>query len=153
MHVLHLNAKHAFNDNNLPNSDNAMRAAQSLVEYFTKSTQAMDKLLRQQRVNPVYAGRNPLKVLQDVVTRWWSTYRMLAHLRYLCKAIQVLTVNGEISASDLSEEQKCILDEVEALLKPTAKVQHLLEGDKYPTISLVAYFLHHIRVQYEKMAP
>jgi hypothetical protein len=23
-HVLHLNTKHAFNDNNLPNSDNAM---------------------------------------------------------------------------------------------------------------------------------
>ena len=42
--VLHLNAKHAFNDNNLPNSDNAMRAAQSLVEYSTKSTQAMDSL-------------------------------------------------------------------------------------------------------------
>jgi hypothetical protein len=61
-------------------------------------------------------------------------------------------VNGEISASDLSEEQKRILDEVEALLKPTGKVQRLLEGDKYPTISLVAYFLHHIRVQYEKMA-
>jgi inactivated superfamily I helicase len=78
---------------------------------------------------------------------------MLAHLRYLRKAIQVLTVNGEISAIDLSEEQKCILDESEALLKPTAKVQHLLEGDKYPTISLVAYFLHHIRVvQCEKMA-
>jgi hypothetical protein len=40
---------------------------------------------------------------------------MLAHLCYLCKVIQVLTVNGEISASDLSEDQKCILDEVDAL--------------------------------------
>jgi hypothetical protein len=78
---------------------------------------------------------------------------MLAHFHYLRKAIQVLTVNGEILArSALSEEQKCILDEVEALLKLTAKVQPLLEGDKYPTISLVAYFLHHIQVQYEKMA-
>jgi hypothetical protein len=61
-------------------------------------------------------------------------------------------VNGEISASDLSEEQKCVLDEVEALLKPTAKVQHLLEGDKNPMITLVAYSLHHIQAQYEKKA-
>jgi hypothetical protein len=151
-HVLHLNAKHAYNDDNLPNSDNAMRAARSLVEYFTKSTQAMDKLLQQQRVNPMYAGRNPLKVLQDVMTRWWSTYRMLARLRYLRKAIQVLSVNGEISARDLSEEQKHILDEVELLLKPTAKAQCLLEGDKYPMISLVSYFLHQIWLQYERMA-
>ena len=46
-HVLHLNAEHAFNDNNLPNSDNAMRAACSLVEFFTKSTQeAMANLLQ-----------------------------------------------------------------------------------------------------------
>jgi hypothetical protein len=129
-----------------------MKAARSLVEYFTKSTQAMDKLLQQQRVNPMYAGRNPLKVLQDVVTRWWSTYRMLARLRYLRKAIQVLSVNGEIAARDLNEEQKRILDEVEVLLKPTAKAQRLLEGEKYPTISLVSYFLHQIRLQYERMA-
>jgi hypothetical protein len=76
---------------------------------------------------------------------------MLARLRYLRKAIQVLTVNGEISASDLSDEQKNILDEVELLLKPTAKAQRLLEGEKYPTISLVAYFLYQIRLQYERM--
>jgi hypothetical protein len=92
-----------------------MKAAHSLVEYFTKSTQAMDKLLWQQSVNPIYEGRNHLNVLQDVVTRWWSTYsRMLAHLRYLSMAIQVLTVNGKISVSDLSDKQKNILDEVEA---------------------------------------
>jgi hypothetical protein len=151
-HVLHLKAKHAYNDDNLPHCGNAMRTAHSLVEYFTKSTQTMGKLMQQQRVNPNYSGRKPLKALQDIVTRWWSTYRMLAHLHYLQKAIQVLTVNGEILAMDLNEEQKRVLDEVKILLKLTAKSQRLLEGNKYPMISLIPSFLHQIRQQYETMA-
>lgn len=56
-HVLHLNTRHAFNANdNLPKSDNAMRAAHSQPP--------------KQRVNWLYASWNlPLKeVLKDVVT-------------------------------------------------------------------------------------
>jgi hypothetical protein len=34
---------------------------------------------------------------------------------------------------------------------PTATAQELLEGDKYPTISLVPYYLQQIRGQYEAM--
>ena len=36
-HVLHLNAKLAYLDANLPDSGNAMKSARNLVEYFTKS--------------------------------------------------------------------------------------------------------------------
>lgn len=150
-HVLNLNSKLAYNDTNLPDSVNAMKSARALVEYFTKSTQAMEKLLQQQRVNANYDGRKPLKAIQDVVTRWWSTYRMLARLRYLRKAIQVLIINEDIAATDLTPAQYKVLDEVETLLKPTATAQQMLEGEKYPTISLVPYFLHKIRCQYEAM--
>ena len=82
-HVLHLNAKHAYNDANLPDSGNAIKAAHSLVEYFTKSNQEHAKLLHQQRVSPNYQEERPLKMLQDDITRWWSTYRMVARLSYL----------------------------------------------------------------------
>lgn len=151
-HVLHLNAKLAYVDSNLPDSGNAMKTARSLVEYFTKSTQAMGKLLRQQAQNEHYAGCVPLKPLQDVVTRWWSTYRMLSRLRYLRRAIQVLVVNQSVAAIDLTPAQYDIIEDVENLLKPTAEAQRLLEGEKYPTISLVPYFLYSIRRQYEEMA-
>ncbi|KAL3759277.1 hypothetical protein ACHAWU_002078 [Discostella pseudostelligera] len=150
-HVLHLNAKLAYVDSNLPGSGNAMKAARSL-EYFTKSTQAMGKILRQQAQNEHYEGKIPLKPLQDVVTRWWSTYRMLSRLRYLQRAIQVLVVNESIVATDLTPDQYEILHDVENLLKPTAEAQKYLEGEKYPTISLVPFFLHSIRRQYKAMA-
>jgi hypothetical protein len=150
-HVLNLNSKLAYNDTNLPDADNAMKAARNLVETFTKSTQAMEKLLQQQRVNSNYQGSKPLKAIQDVVTRWWSTYRMLARLRYLRKAIQTLIINTDIAATDLTPNQYKVLDEVEGLLKPTATAQELLEGDEYPTISLVPYYLDQIRCQYEAM--
>ena len=148
-HVLNLNSKLAYSDTNLPDADNAMKAARSMVETFTKSTQAMDKLLQQQRVNANYQGSKPLKAIQDVVTRWWSTYRMLARLHYLRRAIKTLIINEEIALTDLTPVQYKVLDEVESLLKPTATAQELLEGDKYPTISLVPYYLHKIRCQYE----
>ena len=151
-HVLHLNAKLAYVDSNLPGSGNAIKVAHSLVEYFTKSTQAMGKLLRQQAQNEHYEGKIPLKPLQDVVTRWWSTYRMLSRLRYLRMAIQNLIFNKSITATDLTQDQYEILEDVEKLLEPTAIAQKYLEGEKYPTISLVPFFLHSIRRQYEDMA-
>jgi hypothetical protein len=33
---------------NIPNADGAMKTARSVIEYFTKSTQAMEKLLNAQ---------------------------------------------------------------------------------------------------------
>jgi hypothetical protein len=66
-------------DKNIPGANNAMKMAREVVEYFTKSTQAMNKLLNAQKnsQHEKYVGRNPLKPLQDVRTRWWSTWRML----------------------------------------------------------------------------
>ena len=70
-HNLHLCAKLAFDDNNIPGSAQVMKTARSLCEYFDKSSQASDKLKAQQvAMNP---DKCPLKLIQDVITRWWST--------------------------------------------------------------------------------
>ena len=79
-HNLHLCAKKAFKSTNLPDSDEVMKKAREICEYFCKSTQAMNKLKNQQQaVNPE-DDKPPLKILQDVQTRWWSTWRMINRL-------------------------------------------------------------------------
>jgi hypothetical protein len=67
-------------------------------------------------------------MLQDDITRWWSTYRMVARLRYLWRAIQVRIINSDVSVPDLTTEQYKILDDIEQLLKPTVEAQKMLEG-------------------------
>ena len=143
-HNLHLNAKIAFDDSNLPDSGNAMKAARSQVEFFNSSTQALDKLYNMQ--NTTRQGEKALKLLQDVKTRWWSTWNMLNRLLLLTPTIEAaLIASGQVNTNALSPSQKQILQEVEALLAPMAKAQKRLEGDKYPTISSVPFLVWKLR--------
>ena len=97
----------------------------SIVEFFNKSTQAMTKLKQNQTNStvPEYEKQaTALGVLQDVVTRWWSTFRsqypILARLareflaipatsapseRVWSRAAQVLTHKRSKIKSTLSE--------------------------------------------------
>jgi hypothetical protein len=142
-HNLHLNAKIAFDDTNLPGSENAMKAARSQVQFFNASTQALDKLMNMQQTTR--HGEKSLKLLQDVQTRWWSTWKMLNRLLILTPTIEALIASGQVSTSSLTSHQKQVLTEVEHLLSPVAKAQKTLEGDKYPTISFVPFFVWKLR--------
>ena len=89
-----------------------MKKARALVEFFNSSTQALEKLMKVQEVtNP---EKKPLKPCQDVVTRWWSTWKMLHRLQYLRRAISALIISDEKIAKavkkDLTQEQTKVLD-------------------------------------------
>ena len=72
-----------------------MKNARSLVGYFTSSPQHTAKLLDQQRViNP---NKDVLKPIQDIETRWWSTYSMVSRLLELKNAIMALKGAQEIN--------------------------------------------------------
>jgi hypothetical protein len=74
-HNLHRCALLSFKDANLPGAENAIEAARSLVGFFARSMQAVGKLLAQQKT--LNELKQAVKSFQDVVTRWWSTWRML----------------------------------------------------------------------------
>jgi len=54
-----------------------MKKARDIIEYFNKLTQATKKLKDQQCKSSLfkYSGQSK-NILQDVKTRWWSTYCM-----------------------------------------------------------------------------
>lgn len=81
----------AFDDENLPGGLGAMSAARSLVGHFKSSTQSLEKLLQAQQNMGV---KIPLCVIQDIVTRWWSTYSMCQRLVVLKLYIQLLLGNN-----------------------------------------------------------
>jgi len=123
----------------LPNSEGTMRAAQNLVHFFNSSPQALKKL-RDKQVE----GR-ALVPIQDVVTRWWSTYSMCDRLLVLRGYINLLSAEGELSFTDLTDRQWDIIVDLHFLLKPFMIAQRLLEGEVYVTVSLVPYMIYKMR--------
>ena len=119
----------AFADTEL--SLGTMKKCRDLVGHFVMSSQATE-LLR------IKQGAKPVNVIQDVVTRWWSTYAMLERLKYLKIYIQMMVrENLLLPTINLSNEQWMIVEDICAILAPFRNVQQLMEGEKYVTVSLI----------------
>ncbi len=82
-----------------------------------------------------FFGPDPL--LQDIITRWWSSYRMLKCLRFLKPALMCLYAAKEITCDMLDYDQWVVLEQIAITLKKIAMWQRILEGEKYPTGLLV----------------
>ena len=124
-----------------------MKNARAIVQYFNKSTQATKKLKDQQQESSLakYIGE-PLNILQDVKTRWWSTYRMLKRLRFLREAISHYVVDNphDTDVVNLTHQEWRLCHQVEITLQTMAFWQRVLEGEKYVTGSLVPLAIYTI---------
>jgi hypothetical protein len=128
-----------------------MRKMRSINGYFESSTQAMSKLLNFQsssNIKEYNEQARPKKTLQDVETRWWSTYRSIKRLRFLKKAIQGLLITEEVTCQNLTQSEWLILHQVEITLETMAHWQRILEGESYVTGSMVAVAVYQIRQSY-----
>jgi hypothetical protein len=98
----------------------AMKKARDIIQYFNKSTQATKKLKDMQHESslPKYSGQ-PKNILQDVVTRWWSTYCMLKRLQVLREAISHYFVNNpnEADTMTITAQEWKIYYQIEVALK------------------------------------
>ena len=132
---------------NIPTVAAAMKKVRDIVQYFNKLTQASKKLKDQQHESslPKYSGQ-PKNILQDVKTRWWSTYRMLKRLRFLREAISHYFVNypEEADAMTITPQEGKICYQIEITLKTMGFWQRVLEGEKYVTGSLVPLAIYTI---------
>jgi len=140
-HRLQLIAKEAFEDNE--DSLNTMTMCRELVGAFHHSDQAMEVLLKLQKGN----GRQRAVVLiQDIPTRWWSTFSMIERLLRLKEPVETCINNSMIDASyRLSQEQWGILERMIKVLQPFKFAQKLCEGETYVTSSLVPTLLKQLR--------
>ena len=129
-----------------------MKRCRALSEFFNKSTQATTELKKSQvTLTTYYYDKIPVGILQDVKTRWWSTWRFLGRLLRLKPAFQMMVMNKTLPAELLpTEDQWNVVDQIENCLRIMAKFQRLLEGEEYVTSSLVVLAVYQIRASYMK---
>jgi zinc finger BED domain-containing protein 1 (E3 SUMO-protein ligase ZBED1) len=122
---------------------NVCKRTRHLIGSFSSSNQLSENLHKVQLNNDV---QRPLKFIQDVVTRWWSTYAMIERFLDLVPYIDMLVLRGAVVANEvLSGAELEELRELKKILKPFMVVQKMLEGQKYVTNSLMPYVIHSIR--------
>ena len=131
-----------------------MQKLRAIIGYFEKSTQATTKLLDFQRNSGIKEYKDqhmPKKLLQDVITRWWSTFRTLWRARFLKKAILGLLAAEEVSCESMTPNEWSILHQIEIVLETMAHFQRVLEGEYYVTASLVPVAVFQIRKGYQSV--
>lgn len=118
------------------------------VGHFSHSTQARDALNAvQQRIYSNEEKFQPLQLVQDVVTRWNSTYMMIERLIELKTAIIIWQeeTDFENSITAVEWEQVQLLY---VFLQPFMDFTTRVSGQTYPTISsvytMIRVLLHHL---------
>lgn len=126
-----------------------MARARGLVGHFSSSSQASEALSNVQRRAP---GKS-LVVIQDVRTRWWSTWKMIQRLRVLKHYFSIMVDEGALDPSiNLTNDEWDLLAEIEEILEPFMLIQRLLEGQKYVTLSFVPYLITAVRKNLTEMS-
>ena len=138
-HNIHICAKLAYKEENILDLENIMKSARSLIEHFSSSTQASDKLLAMQKI--IIPSEVPNKLIRDVATRWWYIWCMLKRISELFAPIDALIASDQVQVRNLTEAQKVIVIEIEKALLRMATSQRFLEGQNYATTSLVPFCL------------
>ncbi|CAH1979160.1 unnamed protein product [Acanthoscelides obtectus] len=107
----------------------------TIVNHFKRSPQATEKLLKAQRQ---LGNDNPLCVIQDVETRWNSTYHMIQRLVKIQEAIRSTVANlNAPKINMLSETEWKICEEICILLKPFEEATLEVSGENYLTGSVI----------------
>nr|XP_022910860.1 zinc finger BED domain-containing protein 1-like [Onthophagus taurus] len=128
-HTLNLVAKKGINNIELITSK-----LRVIIGHFKRSTSDNEKFFIQQR--QPYPNKNPRKLIQDVVTRWNSTFYMLERFCELEEAIRTTISLIKKELSVITSDEWDIIKELVTILKPLENVTNIICGEKYVTASL-----------------
>lgn len=105
----------------------------TIVAHFKRSCTANEKFMTYQK----NIGEKPLKLIQDVATRWNSTYFMLERFTKLETAVRstVALLDKNLPVLTAEEWKEC--SQLCKVLKPIEHVTAVISGEKYCSASLV----------------
>jgi hypothetical protein len=129
-HTLNLIVKDALKNKEM---SAIIEKVKQIVAHFRKSCVSNEKLMVYQR----NAGNEPLKLLQDVATRWNSTFYMLQRFLQLQEAVRSTIAVIEKDLPVITSQEWKILAELCSILKPFENATVTISAESYCTASLV----------------
>lgn len=122
-----------------------------IISHFKRSSFAAAKLLEQQK--SLKGEANPKKLIQDIDTRWNSTYYMVERFIYLEEPIRttidLLPINKDLPI--ISPEEWQFLNEIVRILKPMETLTNFISGQNYLTASSVIVLTDGLIHTYENL--
>lgn len=130
-----------------------MSAARSLVEHFKKSELACTKLKDKQ----LQMGTPQHMLIQDVSTRWNSTFHMLSRLLEQRWPVTASLSDPTVTSRgkhhlDLKPEQWALIEELNQALAPFESATVFLSGQQYVTLSALPQLVHNLKKNTEGSA-
>ena len=137
-------------------SVSVLKKARDLVSFFHSSTVATERLIAAQKhLKPTSI---PLKLVQDVKTRWWSTHSLILRVLELREALKHLfnnefryregqNVQTPLEKLQLTDRDFEQLENIEFVLKPFQEAQKALEGEHYVNLSLLPLVISEMKDQ------
>ena len=112
----------------------ALARVSSIVSHFHRSSKATYSLKEKQNL----LGLKPHMLKSSCVTRWGSTYEMLARFTEQQQAVcAVLLEDGGDRILMPSSSEFAVIEELVDILKPFNDATEILSGDLYPTLGIV----------------
>jgi len=117
--------------------------ARAMVGYFNSSTIGKADLAKHQ----LALGLKPKALVQDVITRWRSTYDCQNSIRENMQALVLFDASCTDPAKTWSENKLSVVEyqinnQSCAVLHPVAEASTILEGKSYPTSNLVLAYVY-----------
>uniref|UniRef100_A0A3B3D8W0 BED-type domain-containing protein n=1 Tax=Oryzias melastigma TaxID=30732 RepID=A0A3B3D8W0_ORYME len=134
-HTINLASQKAFQ---VKDAARVLSRVRRIVTFFHHSPKATD-ILRQ---NQLLLGLPSHKLIQDVCTRWNSSYDMLDHFLEQQPAVFASLMSREVRRGEdvntLTEEDLAAVEAIVKLMKPVKVATALLCEEDNPTLSMVA---------------
>lgn len=105
----------------------------TIVTFFKRSTSATAKFFKQQE----HLNIAPKKLIQDVATRWNSTFYMFERFLELEEPLRTTMALIEKNLPIISQEEWVFLKEMVLILRPLENITNVMSGQSYLTASSV----------------
>jgi len=120
----------------------------TIITYFRKSTSANKKFNVYQTSN---GAKEPKKLLQDVSTRWNSTFYMLERFVELETSIRGTLGLLDNSPKGLTSDEWRVIKELIHILRPFEEATKAVSGGNYMTASIVIVIAQGLINVYEQL--
>ena len=123
------------------------------VKLIVSTFKRSDILMRDLNQKRAADGNKQLKLIQDVITRWNSTFYLIERYNQLCNDISHVLLQHGKRDIDLSDGEILSIKELIDILRPFEQMTSDISGESYVTISRIIPLVSSMRLILAKKHP